>query len=146
MQDNFQFNFVSDFTEARAAQEKIIQAVERHGYDADAILSIKLALEEATINAIKHGNRFDKGKTVRIDATISDERVEIFIEDQGPGFIRCSVPDPRADENLQRLHGRGLLLMEAYMNEVEYSNEGRRIRLLYLKNSPPQRHCKEDKP
>ena len=60
----------------------------------------------------------------------SDKRFEITIEDEGKGFERSSVPDPRLDENLEKLHGRGLLLMEEYMDEVQYSAGGRRIRMV----------------
>ena len=55
---------------------------------------------------------------------------KIEIEDEGPGFDRSSVPDPTSEENLERLHGRGILLMEAYMDKVEYSQGGRRVRMV----------------
>lgn len=135
--ETLRLKFPSEFAEARKAQDQVISTVARYHYDDESVFAIKLALEEAVINAIKHGNRFDKKKTVELTARIGEDRVEIEIEDQGQGFDRRSVPDPLADENIERLHGRGLLLMEAYMNSVEYSNGGRRVRLVRLKDAPP---------
>ncbi len=137
MLETFKFIFPSDFVEARQAQDKVVSAVQQHRYDADSVFAIKLALEEAVINAIKHGNKFDRKKNVIVEAVVSDDRVEISVEDQGPGFDRTCVPDPLAEENIERLHGRGLLLMEAYMNDVRYSKGGRRVHLLRLRRDPP---------
>jgi serine/threonine-protein kinase RsbW len=139
MQEILHFNFPSGFAQARRAQDCVMAAVQRRHFDDNAVYGINLALEECLINAVKHGNRCDLAKSVDLEAVINDDRVEITIEDQGKGFDRATVPDPLADENLQRLHGRGLLLMETYMNEVQYSKGGRRVRLVRLRNSPPHR-------
>lgn len=137
MLETLKFIFPSDFGQARQAQDKVISAVQQHDYDADSVFAIKLALEEAVINAIKHGNKFDKKKNVMLEAVVSDDHVEISVEDQGSGFDRTGVPDPLAAENIERLHGRGLLLMEAYMNDVRYSNGGRRVHLVRRRGEPP---------
>jgi serine/threonine-protein kinase RsbW len=134
------FVIPSDFAEGRHVQDRIMQEVERCRYDPDSVFAIKLALEEALINAIKHGNKLDKKKKVKVEATVTEEQAEIQIEDEGPGFQRDSVPDPTAEENLERLHGRGILLMEAYMNAVEWSRGGRRIRLVRSRDNPPRGH------
>ncbi len=128
------FDFPSDLAQTRAVQQQIMQAVHDHGYADDAIFGIKLSLEEALVNAVKHGNKLDPKKSVHVRAEVGAQQVEITIEDEGPGFDRSKVPDPTADENLTKCSGRGLLLMEAYMTEVEYSNKGRRLRLLKKKN------------
>jgi serine/threonine-protein kinase RsbW len=124
------FVIPSDFTEGRHVQDSILGEVERFHYCTDATFAIKLALEEALINAIKHGNKLDRSKQVRIDAQVGPEQTEITIEDEGTGFDRSLVPDPTCGENIERLHGRGILLMEAYMNEVEWSRGGRRVRMV----------------
>src|SRR5688572_33394592 len=103
----------SDYLEGRAVQRRILELVEKHHFGEEAMFALKLALEEALINAIKHGNKLDKNKRVQVQARVTDEQAEIEIEDEGPGFERASVPDPTAAENLERLHGRGILLMEA---------------------------------
>lgn len=125
----------SDFKAGRDVQELIIAEAERLGYSAHSIFALRLALEEVLINAIKHGNRFDPDKVVHVDVAITPAEVEIIVEDEGPGFHRGSVPDPRLEENLERCSGRGILLVEAYMTHVEYGNGGRRIRMT-KKNEP----------
>ena len=114
----------SDPAEARGVQEQIEKLLqERHASDRD-IFCIKLALEEALVNAIKHGNQMDRSKKVRISFRVAADRFECRISDEGPGFDPCDVPDPTAVENLERPCGRGLMLMRHYMNEVEYNERG----------------------
>jgi serine/threonine-protein kinase RsbW len=122
--------FPSDFAVARDVQRQILEAVTRHRFDAQSTFAIKLALEEAFVNAIKHGNRLDPARNVHVDTTVTDEQAEIIIEDEGPGFDRSCVPDPTAEENLDKCSGRGILLIEAYMSLVEYTKGGRRVRMV----------------
>jgi serine/threonine-protein kinase RsbW len=126
------FEFPSNFDDGCAVQTEILQEVERHGFNHNSLFATRLALEEALVNAIKHGNKLDPKKTVIVEARVSRDRVEIEIEDQGPGFDRSSVPDPTAVENLCKCSGRGILLIEAYMNKVSWSEGGRRVHLLRL--------------
>ena len=114
----------SDTAEARAVQEQIEKLLQEcHASEKD-IFCIKLALEEALVNAIKHGNQMDRSKKVQIRFRIDADRFECQISDEGPGFDPEDVPDPTAVENLERPCGRGLMLMRYYMNEVVYSNRG----------------------
>lgn len=131
---SLKFDIPSDLAESRNVHQAIMSAVHDHGFSEDAVFAIKLSLEEALVNAIKHGNKLNPKKRVKIDAKVSDDEVEIIIEDQGPGFKRQEIPDPTADENLTKCSGRGLLLMEAYMTSVEYTNNGRRVRLVKKKD------------
>ena len=124
------FTIRSDFHEGHEVQKRILDDVEKAGFDSTSTFAIKLALEEALINAIKHGNKLDPGKQVVIEARVTPAETEIIIEDEGPGFARCDVPDPRADENLDKCSGRGILLMEAYMNSVTWSRGGRRVKMV----------------
>lgn len=120
----------STFAEGSSVQHAITEAVEKSRFSTDDVFAVKLALEEAIINAIKHGNKFDPKKTVTVEAKVTPRQVEIVIEDQGPGFDRKRVPDPTLDENLEKCSGRGILLIESYMDKVEYSNGGRRVRMI----------------
>jgi serine/threonine-protein kinase RsbW len=135
LSDHLRFIIPSDFHEGRAIQRRIMEEVAKHRFSEDTVFAIKLALEEALINAIKHGNKLDKHKKVRIQCRVTDQEAEIIIEDEGPGFDRSTVPDPTTEENLERLHGRGILLMEAYMHVIEWSNNGRRVRMV-RRNEP----------
>jgi serine/threonine-protein kinase RsbW len=117
----------SDPAEALAVQEKIEQLlIAQQATDRD-IFCVKLALEEALINAIKHGNQMDRAKKVHIVYRIQRDRFECRISDEGPGFDPSDVPDPTAIENLERPCGRGLMLMRHYMNEVAYNASGNSV-------------------
>ena len=124
------FTIRSDFAAGHDVQKRILDAVEAAGFNSQSTFAIKLALEEALINAIKHGNKLDQKKNVHIEASVTPQVAEITIEDEGPGFERKSVPDPTLEENLDKCSGRGILLMEAYMNRVEWSRGGRRVHMV----------------
>jgi serine/threonine-protein kinase RsbW len=125
----------SDLAAGRKAQQQILDRLAGTGFCAESLFAVQVALEEALTNTIRHGNRLDPGKKVRINAHISPEQAEITIEDEGPGFQRSNVPDPTCCENLEKPCGRGLLLMESVMNQVEYSQGGRRVRMI-RRNEP----------
>lgn len=114
----------SDTTAGQEVQEAIIQLLEQRDFSDRDVFGVRLALEEGIVNAIKHGNRMDKKKSVRINCRISSERVQVVIEDEGLGFNMDDVPDPTADENLEKPCGRGIMLMKAFMNVIEYNEQG----------------------
>jgi serine/threonine-protein kinase RsbW len=91
------------------------------------LFGVRLALEEAMINAIKHGNRFDESKCVAIMCRVTPELLHIEIADEGPGFIPEEVPDPTDPENLEKPSGRGIVLMRNFMSMVTYNEEGNRV-------------------
>jgi len=124
------FTIPSDLSASRDVHKTIMDRVEAQHYDEQSTFAIRLALEEGLMNAIKHGNKLDPKKTVHVEAKVTAKATEITIEDQGKGFHRDTVPDPCAEENLLKCSGRGILLMEAYMDEVKYSQGGRRVRMV----------------
>ena len=117
----------SDYESGQAIVERIMNAVADCGFSTRDTFGIRLSVDEAVINAIKHGNQFSPDKTVRIDFRSSEQGVRIEIEDQGPGFRPEDVPDPTADENLERPCGRGLMLMREFMTHVEFNPKGNRV-------------------
>jgi serine/threonine-protein kinase RsbW len=124
------FKIPSDFIAGREVQEKILDSIAASGFTGQDAFAVKLSLEEALINAIKHGNKLDPAKNVTVEADVSPGKVEIIIEDEGPGFNRSCVPDPTLEENLQKCSGRGILLIEAYMTSVKWSKGGRRVHMV----------------
>lgn len=120
----------SDLEEARALEERLLEEAVLRGYREEDVFAIKLALEEAFINAIKHGNRYDSQKVVRVEYAVTDEQARFEITDEGDGFDPACLPDPTADENIERPCGRGLMLIRAFMDEVEFQNDGRTVRLV----------------
>jgi serine/threonine-protein kinase RsbW len=125
----------SDFQQAREVQQEILRRIALHDYDECATFAIRLALEEGLNNAIRHGNRCDPDKRVEIEFDVTSEKVEVCIEDQGRGFAPDEVPDPTADENLEKPSGRGIMLIHAYMDEVEYNQRGNRVRMVKYRKS-----------
>jgi len=114
----------SDPVEARRVQDEIEQHLQACHINEHDVFSIKLALEEALVNAIKHGNQMDRTKKVRIAYQVQADRFDILISDEGSGFDPTDVPDPTAFENLERPCGRGLMLIRHYMTEVAYNERG----------------------
>lgn len=110
-------------------QERIIDELRENGFSEKVLFGVRLSLEEAIINAIKHGNKLDPNKQVHVRYTINDKHFLIEIEDQGPGFDPVDIPDPTAPENLERPSGRGLLLMRAYMTECDFLSRGNICRM-----------------
>ena len=117
----------SDPAEARRIQDDIERLLQSHHVSERDVFSIKLALEEALVNAIKHGNQMDRAKKVRIVYQLNADRFDIHVSDEGPGFDPGDVPDPTAFENLERPCGRGLMLMRHYMTEVAFNERGNSV-------------------
>lgn len=114
------------------AEELLLAAMVRHAYPDAAKFAVRLALEESLVNAFRHGHKGLPADTpARVEFEVSRDRVELAIEDQGPGFKPEDVPDPTLDENIERPTGRGLLLMRAYMARVEYMGRGNRVEMTY---------------
>ena len=127
--EEFETTIPNDTGAALAVQERIVGRLEELGYPPRDVFGCRLALEEALVNAIKHGNRNDPRKSVRIACRIADDRFVVEIEDEGPGFEPEDVPDPTDEENLEKPSGRGIMLMRAFMTRVDYEGRGNRVLL-----------------
>jgi len=110
--------------------KSLISKLEYNDFSEKDIFAVHLALEEAFINAVKHGNKMDQEKDIKIDYSVSLDKVEIFMTDEGNGFDPKAVPDPRCGENLYKTDGRGLFLMHSYMDVVEFNERGNRVRMV----------------
>lgn len=122
----------NDLRAAKAPEERILADLDAHGYDVDTTFAIKLALEEALTNAVKHGNRNDGSKQIVVRYHIAPDRAVIMVRDEGPGFTPDEIPDPTAEENLERPNGRGIMLMQAYMTDVRFNQAGNEVWLLKI--------------
>src|SRR5438067_5341532 len=119
-----EFDIPSDLGEARRVQNTIEEALRACRYTEHDVFSIRLALEEALVNAIKHGNQMDPDKRVRGQYRVTPERFEVRIADEGPGFDPEEVPDPTLPENIEKGCGRGVFLIRGFMSEVTYHAPG----------------------
>ena len=116
--------------EVNRCEQVILEAVEAMKYSGADRFAVKLALEEALANAIKHGNDQDAAKHVQVEYAVDGDQVSIVIGDEGSGFDPESVPDPTLDENLEKPYGRGVMLMKTYMSEVEFNEAGNKVTLI----------------
>jgi len=117
----------SDLRETCVPKERILKELERRQYGEEEKFAVKLALEEALSNAIKHGNRNDPSKKIKVGYAVTAKRAVIVVRDEGPGFCPDAVPDCTDPERLRLPNGRGIMLLRAYMDEVEYRDNGREL-------------------
>jgi serine/threonine-protein kinase RsbW len=101
------------------AESSIMEAAIAAGFDEDEQHRIGMALRECMVNAVVHGNRYNRNKIVHVSVLRSSEQFTIQITDQGEGFEVQEVPDPLDETNLLRHSGRGLFLMGAFMDDVK---------------------------
>ena len=112
---------VLDYLNERMLKLGLVEEDESH---------LLIALDEAIINAIKHGNKSDNRKAVHIVAELSPREACFTVTDEGVGFVREDVPDPTAPTRLLEPSGRGLLLINHIMDEVCYNKCGNEIRMV----------------
>jgi serine/threonine-protein kinase RsbW len=99
------------------ASEKLAEVL---GFDPDDALNVGLAVREAVINAMLHGNKKNPDLNVTISMAAERGQLVTKVADQGNGFERDQAPDPTDRDNLLRNSGRGLLLMEAFVDSVKF--------------------------
>jgi len=129
-----ELEFPSRFGRAKEAADRIVAEAATKGYEQETLFALRLSLEEAFTNAIRHGNRGDRRKKVSVRYRVGPERIDVYVSDEGAGFDPKAVPDPTHPENLSRPSGRGILLMRAYMTEVEYNKKGNTVHLVMVRD------------
>lgn len=116
---------ISISSKIESIDEAVVKAVEfakNSGFAEDAIFGIDMAVREAVVNAVKHGNKLDETKQVDISLSNTDKGLEITVRDFGKGFNVEDVPDPTNPENLMKANGRGILFMQNFVDTVEWHN------------------------
>jgi serine/threonine-protein kinase RsbW len=127
----------SDTGEARSLLDELLLRLKENGWPEEDQFGVHLAVEEALMNAIKHGNQRDPLKSVYVQCQVSPVILRVVVEDEGPGFDPEDVPDPTLDENLELPSGRGLMLMRTFMTQVGFNKKGNRVSMEKTK-SPPE--------
>lgn len=125
----------SRLEEVSRVEQELLGRLAELGYEGADCFAVKLAMEEALANAIKHGNAGDPAKQVEICYQADANEIRISVEDEGPGFDPQDVPDPTLDENLERPFGRGVMLMRTYMTDVAYNARGNRVEMVKRRSS-----------
>lgn len=115
----------------RIVESFIDNVKDRFHIDDDIYGNIMVAVTESVNNAIRHGNKLDKNKSVVLAVTSEENRLRFLIEDEGPGFDYENLPDPTAPENLDKLGGRGIFLMKNLADEVNFQKDGKAVELVF---------------
>jgi serine/threonine-protein kinase RsbW len=126
----------SDAAAAKRILDEVLRQLRDHKWSEHDVFGIHLAMEEALVNAIKHGNRLDSNKVVHVMSKVSGDRVFIQITDEGAGFDPTAVPDCTDPENLEVPSGRGLMLMRNFMSRIEFNDVGNSVALEKQRSRP----------
>ena len=115
----------------RVVESLIDTSKDKFDLDDEIYGNIMIAVTESVNNAIRHGNKCDKDKNVSLTLNVEPNRLKFEIADEGNGFDLQSLPDPTAPENLENPGGRGIFLMKHLCDEVNFSNDGRNVELVF---------------
>jgi serine/threonine-protein kinase RsbW len=115
-----------------SAEQTASRIAAESGFDEDVVMQISMAVREAAVNAVLHGNAYDPDKKVKLDFERTGNDLVITIRDQGKGLDPAKIPDPLAPENLLKTSGRGIFLIRSFMDEVQIqpSQTGTEIKLV----------------
>jgi len=128
----------SELDVGHAVIEELMTALESLGWEGRDVFHIQMAIEEAIVNAIEHGNKRNESKQVHIVFRVNRERAELSVIDQGQGFDHRNVADPTEDERVDQPRGRGVLLIRELMTESKYNEAGNGVWMLKLRSQPDE--------
>lgn len=110
-------------------EELIENLSDTYNISEDTFANMMTCLNEALINAIKHGNKMDATKKVIINAEVDNKRIIWTVTDEGPGFDYVHLPDPTAAENVENLTGRGVFIMKHLADQCIFNTSGNEVEL-----------------
>jgi serine/threonine-protein kinase RsbW len=113
------------------------QVAQRAGFDEDTTTHVAMAVREAAVNAVLHGNAYDPSKHITASFETTSDSLIIRVADQGPGLNPDTIPDPLAPENILRGSGRGIFLIRAFMDEVHFRQLHPGTELTLIKHRQP---------
>ena len=128
--EKIEFELPSDLGLMNGILEYLQERVAKLGLIKPERSNLFVALDEAFVNADKHGNKNDPSKLLKITAELSPKEAAFTVEDEGEGFDIREIPDPCDPANLFRTSGRGVLLIYNIMDEVEYNAQGNRVKMI----------------
>jgi len=134
--EKIEFELPSDLALMNGVLEYLQDRVAKLGLIKPERSNLFIALDEAFVNAVKHGNKSDPTKLVRITAELTPQEASFTVEDEGEGFDIKQIPDPCDPANLFRTSGRGVLLIYNIMDEVEYNAQGNRVKMVKRPDVP----------
>jgi serine/threonine-protein kinase RsbW len=113
------------------------QVAQRAGFDEDTATHVAMAVREATVNAVLHGNAYDPTKHITASFETTSDSLVIRVADQGPGLDPDTIPDPLAPENILHGSGRGIFLIRTFMDEVHFRQLHPGTELTLIKHRKP---------
>jgi serine/threonine-protein kinase RsbW len=125
-----EFELPSDLSLMNGVLQYLLERVSKLGIVTPERSNLFIALDEAFVNAVKHGNKNDPKKLLRVTAELSRHEACFTVEDEGEGFNVQGIPDPCDPANLFKTSGRGVLLIYNIMDEVEYNAQGNRVKMV----------------
>jgi serine/threonine-protein kinase RsbW len=128
--------FPSDLEIAHDLIEQTIKAMEERNWAGGEMFHVQMAMEEAVVNAIEHGNKRDSQKFVHVVIHVDIDRVSIDIRDEGPGFDHRNVADPTQEDRIDQPRGRGVMLIRELMTESSYNECGNHL-VMTKRRGPP---------
>ena len=137
IRESIEFELPSVISVMHVVLEYLLKRVDKLGVVKTEESNLFVALDEAFVNAIKHGNKFDPSKNVRIAADVSKSEARFTIEDEGEGFDVNNIPDPLDPQNLFKPSGRGVLFIYNIMDEVKYNERGNRLTMVKKSQTEP---------
>ena len=126
--------FESTLDSVDTAEALALEVAQSSGFHEEDLHKIGMAVREAMVNAVVHGNRYNLKKKVHFSLWVEGEQLNIVIVDEGEGFEASELPDPLSEENLLRQSGRGLLLIQAFVDEFAMRKApplGTEVRLVF---------------
>ncbi|HET6671240.1 MAG TPA: ATP-binding protein [Pyrinomonadaceae bacterium] len=136
LHEKIEFELPSDLSLMNGVLQYLLERVAKRGLITPERSNLFIALDEAFVNAVKHGNKNDPNKLVRITAELSPREASFTVEDEGEGFNLQDIPDPCDPANLFKSSGRGVLLIYNIMDEVEYNAQGNRVKMVKRPDAP----------
>lgn len=130
LREKIEFEFPSALSLMHSVLNYLTKRVEKLGVIDAEDSHLFIALDEAFVNAVKHGNQFNPEKNVRISVDVSPKEASFTFEDEGEGFDVAKIPDPRDPENLFKTSGRGVLIIHNVMDAVQYNERGNRLTMV----------------
>jgi serine/threonine-protein kinase RsbW len=124
-------NFDSKSDNIVLAEKLVDDVCKKYAVDEDFYGNILIAVTEAVNNAINHGNRQNPEKQVHLEFASRADRLAFSVKDEGAGFDYENLPDPTDPENLEKISGRGVFLMRHLADEVEFSENGTKVEMVF---------------
>jgi len=124
-------NIPSKIENLRIVEKAIDELSAEYNLNSELYGNILIAAIEAANNGILHGNKLDETKNIHVTFSVSKENLVITVKDQGQGFDYMHIPDPTSPENIEKINGRGVFLMEKLSDRINFFENGSKVELIF---------------